>query len=261
MSERARPRAPGWATKILFGFWIVVYLPLQWMVVASLRSSEGWTGRWYREVFQDFVLIEAAGRSLWVALATALVSPVVGGLAAIALMRREFIGRRTLEVMSAVSLALPELIFALSLLSWFFILGWPLSLVTVGIAHITFSLAFVILIVGSRLAQLDLSTIEAARDLGASEFQVVWKIIFPQLGPALVLASALSFLLSFDDFLITFFVSGVGSDTLPIKLYQSLKAGTSPKLSALATLILLVCVAVLGAMRFFWSLRKSPTRG
>ena len=162
-----------------------------------------------------------------------------------AIHRGNFLGRRLLEGLSYVSLVLPEIVFALALLSWFFLLSIPLGLTTVILAHVTFSISYVILTVGSRLAGFDPSLDDAARDLGASEVQILWKVTLPLLGPSMVASFLLSFLLSFDDFLITFFVNGVGSDTLPVKLYSYMKMGITPKLNALATLMWFLTAVIL----------------
>jgi spermidine/putrescine transport system permease protein len=183
-----------------------------------------------------------------VAAISSLISTLFGAAAAIALQRSKFSAQKILELMSLISLVMPELIFALSLLSWFFIFKFQLSLATVIAAHVTFTLSFVLLTVSARLASLDRNIEQAAEDLGASPWQVLWRVIVPLLKPALGTAYILSFLLSFDDFLITFFTSGVGSDTLPIKLYSAMKLGHSPKLNALSSLMICFSVVVIALM-------------
>ena len=135
-----------------------------------------------------------------------------------------------------LSLVFPEIVFALSLLALFFILGFRLGLETVILAHISFALPYVMLTVGARVASLDQLIDDSAYDLGANDWQILTKIHLPLLAPAIVSGFFLSFLISFDDFLITFFVNGIGSDTLPIKLYTSMKSGITPQLNALATI-------------------------
>jgi spermidine/putrescine transport system permease protein len=248
--EKQRPKAPLFAFVILITVLVLLYFPLFYMMIGSVieKAADGaamLSLRWYREVFADSVMQEALGRSLFIAVGNACISTVLGALASIALLRSNFRFRQSLETLSLISLVMPELVFALSLLSWFFIVRLDLSLVTVMIAHVSFTLSFVIFTVSSRLATLDHSLDEAARDLGASDWVILRKVTLPLLKPALGTAFILCFLMSFDDFLITFFTSGVGSDTLPIKLYASMKLGHTPKLNALSTLMILFSVTLI----------------
>lgn len=241
MSERARPRSPWFAVATLVLVLAGLYLPLVGLLSGAFlqKTAEGWqwTLQWFAAVFADEGLIYGFENSIIVAVATASLATVLGTGAAIALHRGGFWGRRALQGLSTVSLILPEIVFALALLSWFFILHLSLGLATVIIAHVTFSLSYVILTVGARLGTMDISLEDAARDLGAGEWEILWRVTLPLLKPALGAGFLLSFLLSFDDFLITFFVNGVGSDTLPLKLYSSMKMGLTPKLNALASLM------------------------
>lgn len=250
--EKLRPRSPPWATGIFFAVIALLYFPIAYLMFGSfLEKTEGGsvlTLRWYQEILADSVLIEALERSLVIAFGNAVISTALGAVAAIAILRTSFRAKRILQSLSMISLVMPELVFALSLLSWFFILKIELSLLTVMIAHVSFTLSFVILTVSSRLSAMDFSLDEAARDLGASEWSVLTRVTLPILRPALGTAFIMSFLLSFDDFLITFFTSGVGSDTLPIKLYGSMRIGHTPKLNALSTLMILFSVALVSVL-------------
>lgn len=247
--EKLRPRAPRMAFVILGIVIALLYFPLAYLMMGSFieKTDVGsvFTFRWYEEILSDVVLLEALQRSLVIAIGNAVLATTLGATAAIALLRSKFRARKFLEALSMVSLMMPELVFALSLLAWFFILKMELSLLTVVIAHVSFTLSFVILTVSSRLTAMDFSLDEAARDLGASDWTVLWKVTLPILKPALGTAFIMSFLLSFDDFLITFFTSGVGSDTLPIKLYGAMRIGHSPKLNALSTLMILFSVLLI----------------
>lgn len=241
MSERRRPRAPWFARATLGAVLVALYGPLLVLVMGAFidRTEDqfSWTLRWFREVLADETMWDALGNSLLVAATSSALATLIGTAAAIALHRGPFRGRKLLQGLSFISLVLPEIVFALALLSWFFVLRLTLGLNTVVCAHVTFSLSYVILTVGARLATMDPALEDAARDLGASEGRILWKVVVPLLKPSLLAAFLLSFLLSFDDFLITFFVNGVGSDTLPIKLYTSMKMGLTPKLNALASLM------------------------
>lgn len=255
--ERRRPKPPSFVRWVLFGILVALYVPLICVVVGAFRQTAG-SGvfNWFNEVLHDGSLLDALWNSIEVGFCASLGATILGAGAAIAIHRGRFWGRPLLEILSYVSLVLPEIVFALALLSWFFVLSVPLGLSTVIMAHITFSISYVILTIGSRLASFDPSLDDAARDLGASEVQILWKVTLPILGPSLIASFLLSFLLSFDDFLITFFVNGVGSDTLPVKLYAFMKIGITPKLNALATMMWALTAVVL-----FVSFRSPAFKG
>jgi spermidine/putrescine transport system permease protein len=260
--ERARPRAPKWAFAILIAVMVVLYLPILVMMINSvLIKTDGWhLGLdWYAQIWSDEELMDALVRSLEVGLTSSTIATLISGLAAIALLRSRFRWAKIVNALSYLSLILPELVFALALLSWFFILKIQLSLVTVIFAHVTFSLSFVLMTVNGRLASLDVSIEDAARDLGASELTILRKVITPAILSALASGFLLSFLLSFDDFLITFYTSGVGSDTLPIRLYTAMKVGLNAKLSALATLMFLLTFTLILGLTKLRGLRQILT--
>jgi len=242
MSEKSRPTSPFLIRFLFYVSMLLLFLPLVLMVVGSFFDQGSFTFRWYQEVLMDQELLGALERSLFLGLGSSALSTVLGGMASIALFKSHFPLKKLLNAFSVLSLVLPELVFSLSLLSWFFLLQFELSMTTVMIAHVTFSLSFSIFLISSRLSQLDLSLDDAARDLGAGEWKILWTITIPLLKPAMLGSLVLCFLLSFDDFLISYFVSCVGSDTLPIRLYTSMKAGHSPKLNALSTLMTLISV-------------------
>jgi spermidine/putrescine transport system permease protein len=242
MLERERPEAPWWAVGCLIGGLALLYFPLVYLVFGSVaeRTPEGWTltWRWYAEILADGSILQALGRSVAVAVANATIATALGAAAALALTRTGFRFKRTLQGLSALTLVLPELVFALALLSWFAFLKLPLSLTTVVMAHVTFSISFVLLTVVSRLMSFDSSLEEAAKDLGARDWDILTRIYLPFLSPALLTSFLFCLILSFDDFLITYFTNGIGSDTLPIRLYSSMKMGHSPKLNALSCLMI-----------------------
>ncbi len=244
MNESKRPKPPSLAKWVFALTLILLYLPIGMMMVNSLVHQGDFSFKWYNDVFKDHVLLESLYRSLIVSFSSATGAVIIGTLGAIAIARSQTKLKKALEFFSTVSLILPELVFALSLLSWFFILKMDLSLITVVLAHITFTTCFVMLTVGARLTSFDISIEDAARDLGASDFTILWKIIIPLLKPAIITGFILSFLISFDDFLITFYTNGLGKDTLPIKLYSAMKIGLSPKLSALSTLMFLFTLSL-----------------
>ncbi|MES2962874.1 MAG: ABC transporter permease [Bdellovibrionota bacterium] len=252
MNERTRPQPPLAVRAVLPLALLFLYLPLLVMVlgsfVATPAEGRGFTLEWYRQLVVDPVLWEALARSFEVALGSAMLATALALVAALALERWVFAGRWPLRFLSTVSLMLPELVLALSLLSWFASFQFELSLLTVIIAHVTLTLPFAILVIAARLQALDSSIEEAARDLGASELQVLRKVTLPLLMPGLGAAFVLAFLLSFDDFLVTFYTNGAGGDTLPVKLYSLMKTGLSPKVQALSSVMLFVSVALVALL-------------
>ena len=247
-----RPQSPPWTLLFLITYGLLCYLPLAYLFINSLKYEGQFSTYWYEQLFADTNLLEPTVRSLQIAFLNGLCSTLLGLITALALKSGKFpLTKKITNFFLGASLALPELVMALSLLSWFFVIGLKLSLITVIISHITFSLAFSVFIINARLAQMDPRLEEAAADLGASPLQITTKIILPQLTPASALSIFLCFLLSFDDFLITYFVSGIGSDTLPLRLYQVLKQGTSPKISALASLLIAFPLLTLAIVRIY----------
>lgn len=237
--------APAW-TRVLLGLLLAaLYVPFFWMVINAFGGPGDWGLQWFQGVLANDVWIEALGRSALVAVTASFLATFLGLGAAVASRSRL---EKWLGLFSVAALVLPELVFALSLLTWFVRLGLELSLWTVVISHVTFSLSFSYYLILSRFRQIDASLFEAARDLGAGTWQTFRRVLFPLLLPATGVSFLLCFLLSFDDFLISFFVSGVGSDTLPIKLYASMKVGLSPQLHALATLMSGVSALALSAV-------------
>jgi len=250
MNERQRPPVPRWVHGLLMGIIICLYLPdlmMFWRAFTDVQPNgeNQWTLKWFYEVFSDPELLDATGRSLFIATMSAVVATALGSLAAIALVKSQFPGQKILQNLAFISLVLPEIVFALALLGWFITMQFSLGSTTVIISHTTFCLAYVITTVMGRLSFFDPAIDDAARDLGASEWQILYKITLPMLKPALASSFALSFLLSFDDFLITFFVNSVGNDTLPVKLYAAIKYGVTPKINALSSMLFVVSSAIL----------------
>ncbi len=244
MVDRKRPQAPLLAWAALYAVIFILFVPLAMMILTSVlvKTEDGkmnFTWKFWLDVFADPQLAQNVWNSLFIAAIASGIAVLLGTLAALALAKTRFFGQRYLQIAASLSLVFPEIVFALSLLSLFFIINFPLGLGAVILAHISFALPYVILTVGARAVSLDKNIDDSAFDLGASDWQILTKIHLPLLKPAMISGFFLSFILSFDDFLITFFVNGVGSDTLPIKLYTSMKSGITPQLNALATIIFL----------------------
>lgn len=237
---------------LILGF-AFLYLPILSLVVYSFNESKlvtvwgGFSTKWYGELFRNEQIIDAALLSLRIAVASACAAVVLGTIAGFVLARmRRFRGRTLLAGMTMAPLVMPEIITGLSLLLFFIALekltGWPngRGITTVTIAHITFSMAYVAVIVQSRLADMDPSLEEAAMDLGARPFRIFFAITLPIVAPALVSGWLLAFTLSIDDLVIASFVSGPGSTTLPMVIFSKVRLGVSPDINALATIIIAI---------------------
>ena len=246
-----------------FGF---LYIPMLILVIYSFNASRlvtvwaGFSTKWYVELFQDQQLLDAAWMSLKIAFLTACMSLVMGMLAALALVRLgRFRGKMSFAGMITAPLVMPEVITGLSLLLLFVAMeksfGWPggRGMLTIWIAHVTFSTAFVSVILSSRLKEIDRSLEEAGMDLGASPLKVFFVINIPIITPALLAAWLLAFTLSLDDLVIASFVSGPGSTTLPMKVFSSVRLGISPKINALASII--IALVSLGVLTAGWIIR------
>lgn len=234
------------STVLLYGF---LHAPL--LVLALFSCNEGrftvWEGfslRWYAEAWRDARLMEAAGNSLGIAAAATALATVAGTLCAYGLWKR---GSRLLMTGLTVSLVTPEIVTGIALLALFQWLfrhaGLQLGLHTVILAHVSFCLAFVVLVVLARLRTVDASLEEAAMDLGAREWEAFLRVTLPNLLPAVLSAALLSFTISFDDYVITSLVAGVDTETLPMVLYAMARRGGSPVVNAISTLV----VVLLGA--------------
>jgi putrescine transport system permease protein len=244
-----------------------LYVPIVVMIIYSFNASRlvtvwgGFSFKWYGELLQDEKVLDAAWLSLQVAVANATIATILGTLAAVVLVRfRRFRGRTLFTGMIAAPLVMPEIITGLAMLLLFVAMeqaiGWPegRSMTTIVIAHVTFSLSFVTVVVQSRLAQMDASLEEAAMDLGARPAKVFLVITLPIIAPALLAGWLLAFTLSIDDVVISAFVSGPGASPLPIVIFSKVRLGVSPEINALATIVVaLVGVAMAIAGRVMLS--------
>ncbi|MQP76943.1 ABC transporter permease subunit [Stenotrophomonas sp. MYb238] len=244
----------GWSV-LLLGF-AFLYLPILLLMLYSFNSSRlatvwaGFSTQWYGELFRDRQLLEAAWVSLKVAFWTASASMVFGTMAAMAMTRfRRFPGKTVFGALVTAPLVMPEVIIGLSILLMLVSMGGLFGLpskgvVAIWIAHVTFTISFVTVVVSSRLQELDRSLEEAAMDLGANRLKVFFLITLPIIAPALLSGWLLAFTLSLDDVVIASFVAGPSSTTLPMKIFASVRMGVSPKINALATLLVLAVSTV-----------------
>lgn len=235
-----------------------LYAPIVLLVVYSFNASRlvtvwaGFSPKWYGELFHNAQILEAAWLSLRIATINATVSTILGTLAALALASsKRFVGRGLLVGLLAGPLVMPEVMLGLSLLLMLVALetmfGWPgRGMGTIVIAHVTFCIAYVAVVVRAKLADLDRSLEEAAADLGAPPAIVFLRITMPLIAPAIGAGWLLAFTLSLDDLVVASFVSGPGATTLPMVVYSSVRLGVSPQINALATLLILAVAVFVG---------------
>ncbi|MEH6581398.1 MAG: ABC transporter permease subunit [Halioglobus sp.] len=251
---------------LAFGF-AFLYVPIFVMMAYSFNDSRlatvwgGFTTRWYTALLDNEQILDAALLSFEVAAISATLATVLGTLAGLAMNRMgRFRGRTLLSGMIAAPLVMPEVITGLSLLLLFISLqeltGWPSSrgANTITIAHTTFAMAYVAVVVQSRLASMDQSLEEAAMDLGGLPFDVTRDITLPLIAPAMASGWLLSFTLSLDDLVIASFTSGAGASTLPMVIFSKVKLGVTPEVNALATII--IAVVSIGVLIAGWTLLK-----
>ncbi|MFV0446880.1 MAG: spermidine/putrescine ABC transporter permease PotC [Vibrio sp.] len=230
--------------------YLFLYLPIIVLIANSFNANKfgikwgGFTTKWYHALMNNDSLMQAAWHSISVAVFSATAATIIGSLTAVALFRYQFRGKNMVNTMLFVVMMSPDIVMAISLLALFLVLGAKLGFITLLIAHITFCLPFVVVTVFSRLNGFDVKMLEAAKDLGASEWVILKKIILPLAKPAVAAGWLLSFTLSLDDVIISSFVTGPTYEILPLKIYSMVKVGISPEVNALATVMLVVSLAL-----------------
>lgn len=240
-----------WLGVYVVAFFVFLHLPLLTLAIFSFNSSrftvwEHFSLNWYRAIFSDTQLLEGTWNSIVIALLATAISTVLGTLCAYGLWKRN---SRLLTGTLYLSLVTPEIVTGVSLLAlfqwtfrWF---HWHLGLYTVVLAHIAFSLAYVVIVVSARLRTIAPSLEEAAMDLGATEFQAFFYVMLPALAPGIIAAALLALTVSFDDYVITSMVAGVDSQTLPMVIYAMARRGASPVINAISALVTVVFGAVI----------------
>jgi len=239
-----------WLGVYAAAFYAFLHLPLAILAVFSFNASrftlwQGFSWRWYRAAFQDAQWMEAAANSLIIALVATLLATAAGTLCAYGLWKR---GAPVLAGSLYLTLVTPEIVTGVALLAFFqFVfrhVGLQLGLHTVILAHVSFSVAYVVVVVLARLRTLDATLEEAAMDLGATEWGAFWRVTLPALAPGIGAAALLAFTISFDDYVITSLVAGVDSETLPMVIYALARRGANPAINAVSTLIVVGLGAV-----------------
>lgn len=228
-----------------------LYLPVFVVILFSFNTSkrnvmfEGFTVSWYLSVWSNRELIQAFLNTLLVALFSTLLSTALGTLCAIGMWRFQFKFKKVLGNLLYIPIVIPELVFAIAFLAFFSLAGFQMNMATLVISHVTFSMPFVVITVRSRLSGMDLSVLEAARDLGANELHTFFRVTLPMIVPAVISGAMLALTLSLDDVVVSYFTAGPDSQTLPLKIMGMVKKGVSPDVNALSTLMILGAVLIL----------------
>ncbi len=240
---------PRFLKLVVGGFLVWTFLPILVVVLFSFNSSvslqnfEGFSTQWYSDFFGDRGLRESLFASLEIAAVTMVVATTIGSLLAFGLVRARNRLSPVTNVLMLIPLVVPEIVAGVTALLLFTQIGMQLSLTTIMLAHITFSISYVTVIVRGRLAALNREVEEAAMDLGATRIQTLRLVVLPELWPAILAAGLLIFALSFDDFVLSFFTTGESPQPLPVRIYSSIRFGVTPTINAIGTLMLLLSLA------------------
>lgn len=239
--------------KISYAFfmYLFLYVPIMVLIAFSFNSSKlnvvwtGFTFKWYQSLIHNAGILEAVKNSFIIAIVSTIISVVIGTLASVGLYRYEFRGKKVLDTILYIPLVIPEIVMGISLLAFFSMVKMDLGRLSLIIAHVTFSVAYVVAVVRTRLDGFDKSVEEAAMDLGASALKTFFYVTLPIIMPGVIAGGLLAFTLSLDDVIISFFVAGPGSVTLPLKIFSMVKFGVTPEINALSTIILLFTVIII----------------
>lgn len=244
--SNTKARSVSWQTIFSVLMYLFMYLPILVLAFYSFNTSAysaGWQGftlKWYQQLFQDTRILTALQNSLIVALCAVAISAVLGTLMAVGLGRYRFPGKTIYRGISYLPMIIPDIAIAVATLVFLASFAIPLSLWTIVSAHIVFCLAYVGIVVAARLAKLDPHLEEAALDLGATPLQAFVKVLLPQLMPGIVAGCLLAFVLSLDDFLISSFTAGSGINTLPMEIFSRIRTGVKPDVNALSVILILI---------------------
>ena len=247
MILRAKTK-PGFSWQVLFTLlmFFYMYLPILVLTFYSFNNSaysarwDGFTLKWYQKLFGDARILGALQNSLTVAFSAVAIAAVLGTLMAVGLARYRFPGKTLYRGVSYLPLIIPDIAIAVATLVFLAAVGIPLSLWTIVAAHVVFCLAYVALVVSSRLTNIDPHLEEAALDLGATPVQAFMQILLPELMPAIISGCLLAFVLSMDDFLIASFTAGTGSTTLPMEIFSRIRTGVKPDINALSVVLMIL---------------------
>ena len=235
---------------------VFLYAPIVTLIVFSFNDSRrnivwrGFTWKYYEKALENEGLIEAFTNSLTIALLSTVASVILGAMVAVLFWRFRFPGKAPLEGAMALPIVIPEICMGVAMLAFFARVGWPTDLVwpfnlgSIIIAHISFSFPFVAMVVRARLANFNRELEEAAKDLGASEWETFRDVLIPFMRPGLVAGGLLAFTLSLDDFVITFFTSGPDTVTFPVKVYSMVRFSVTPEVNAASTVLIVITLVL-----------------
>jgi len=241
-------RIPAWMWASAAAAYLFLYAPLLVVVVFSFNDSKlnaqwvGFTTAWYVKLFHNEEMLLAARNSLVIALLTAMASTVLGTMAGFVMHRYK---TRVLPVLVLAPIAIPEILMGVALLMFFVMINMTLGLVSITLAHIAFCIGYVAIVVRARLAGMDESLVEAARDCGATPLAAFRYITLPLIMPGVIAGALMAFTLSIDDFVITFFTAGASASTLPLQIYSMVKIAVTPEVNAISTLLLLLTLLLI----------------
>jgi len=241
-------RTSAWVWAAAIAAYAFLYVPLVIVVLYSFNDSRlnaewvGFTLDWYRRLLADDAMLGAAANSLLIAVTASAVSTVLGTMAGFAMYRYRL---RLLPLLVLTPIAIPEILMGVSLLIFFVLLNFTLGLVSVALAHVAFCIGFVAIVVRARLAGMDESLTEAARDCGATPWQAFRRVTLPLIMPGVIAGALMAFTLSIDDFVITFFTAGAGTVTLPLQIYSMIKIAVTPEVNAVSTLLMLLTLVLI----------------
>ncbi|MBZ9762337.1 ABC transporter permease [Mesorhizobium sp. CA8] len=240
---------------LLLGF---LYLPIIIMTAMSFNASPfyqlpfEWTTDWYASLWQNDQLIAATWNSIEIAIITTLISTVLGSMASLALYRYDFRGKKVLQALLFPPIAIPWLITGTAMLIFFFGVGIGRGLVAILLGHVALALPYVIVVVSARLQTFAPELEEAARSLGANQWQVTMRVTLPWIMPGVIAGGLFAFAVSFDQFVVSYFLSTPGQTTLPVEIYAAIRKGFTPEINAVSTIIIVVSMALmLLTARFF----------
>lgn len=233
------------------GTLLFLYGPIVILILFSFNAAkivvtwEGWSIHWYLQLISDDSVWTAAQNSLMVGLVSTVMVLILGLGAAMIFERRTFFGKSVIESAMLLPLVIPEIMMGVSLMLFFVMTGWPLGLSTIIIGHSVFNLPLVVIIIRARLRKIDPVLEEAARDLGATPWQAFFRVTLPLLRPGLYGAAVMAFTVSLDDFIVTFFTTGPGATTLPLKVFSMMRTGVSPEINALSALLVIISMSLI----------------
>lgn len=234
--------------------WLVyafLYAPILVLIIYSFNvgrhtsSWDGFTFDWYAKLMGNELLLRSVKNSLIVAGLTTVFSTIIGTAAALALGRSEFLGKGVTQAALFLPIVIPEIVLGAAMVSLFGAIGLRLSIWTVVVAHVAFSISYVAIVVRARLSGFDRSLEEASMDLGAGPVETFFRVTLPLILPGIVAGALLVFTISIDDYVITSFVAGVGATTLPLQIYSMIKVGVTPEVNAVSTLLLVFTVVMI----------------